>query len=274
MSTFTLVNTIEETALYADGVKVVLAANNLGVSILVDLFNFIQNQSTQPNGLTLTYVKKNKLWVAPDWNVVLFDLTTDAAVLKEIDSILLDYGKSRVLLKPYGQIWGYLSTDAGVALELQPQELLMLEPQDKRKCVEDFYLTSKNYQVLSVDGFEAKQFTVNDSVSHVVLNSTDNYEEFSTDQFSIDSAIINATVYQYSNQPEKVELTTINLLEAKLSEVLLPTALAEIESISSSVFSISEATISLVVLPTNNMQIESITVSEGFSVNYAQYGDP
>lgn len=274
MSTFTLVNTIEETALYADGVKVILAANNLGVSILVDLFNYIQNSEVQTNGLVLTYVKKNKAWVAPDWNVVLFDLTVDPAVLKEIDTILLNYGKSRVLLKPYGQIWGYLATDAGVLLELQPQELLQLEPQDKRKCVEDFYLTSKNYQVLSVDGFEAKQFLVNESFLNLVVNTSENLESFQTTDFSLTSIQISAVVFSYTTEFETFQLTNFSLDEMVLREVVLPPNTMEVEGFTSNTFSLNEMVLSLVVLPTNTMEVEAISLIDNFGVNYVQFGDP
>lgn len=274
MSTFTLVNTIEETALYADGVKVILAANNLGVSILVDLFNYIQNSEVQTNGLVLTYVKKNKAWVAPDWNVVLFDLTVDPAVLKEIDTILLNYGKSRVLLKPYGQIWGYLATDAGVLLELQPQELLQLQPQEKRKCIEDFYLTSKNYKVLSVDAFEAKQFTVNDSVRHVVVNSSDSLENIEINNFSVNFMQINPVVFGYTSEQESFQLGFLTVQEMVINLIVLPLNTMEIESLSAANFLVNDMILSLVVLPMNTMEVEGISLINNFGVNYVQYGNP
>lgn len=156
-------------------------------------------------------------------------------------------------------------------LELQVYEFLEVKPQDKVKCGTDYYLTSKLYPNLAIDGFEVDMSIFN-STTHTILNKGYSEENITTN-FNVYDATLNSITYAYHhNPPETLDIFDFSVYGAVLNLVLLPPYIdPELASISTNNMRVLEATLSLVLLPTNTAPIEAIS-ADSFSVNYAQYG--
>lgn len=135
MPTYTL-TTVYEVALYADGVKVVVAANNTGATILIDIFKFIQNpQAGNSLGVKLPYVATSKAWTLPNGSVVLFDNTNEGdGLFLDVSTQIKNYGKVSYFVKPMGKQWGFLATDKGVNLLISTLSYIEVPPQDICYC--------------------------------------------------------------------------------------------------------------------------------------------
>lgn len=134
MPVYTL-STVNETALLSDGVKVIVAANNTGASVLTDIFNYLQNPTTgNQSGVALRYIEPSKAWILPDAKVVLFNVTTNNILFLEVSKQIRRYSKIKQTLKPLGIVWGFLATDQGIPIEVQPSEYIEIRPQTKRTC--------------------------------------------------------------------------------------------------------------------------------------------
>lgn len=128
MVVYTLTKT-PEVAILADGVKAIVAADNTGAGILVDLFNYIQNpENGNPEGIKLKYLSNNKVWVLPNGNIVLFNVATNQVFL-DLNKKVKNYSKGTIIAKPAGCVFGFLATDDGIPFELNPQELMLIKPQ-------------------------------------------------------------------------------------------------------------------------------------------------
>ena len=213
-----------------DDEETLVAVNSHSFGVLSEIFDFLQDPTNPDNltGIKLRYLEKQKAWIYPDGSLALFYVGTNPDNFIEINSKIKKYSKIEPALKAIGRQWGFLTNDAGVALELQPYELIEVYYRPKRKCGTSFYLTSKLYPVLSVDN---TQMTIEptDVEFRRIINEAENLEEVVT-SFGVDSISLNSRVYQYVAEIENIE-TTLGIENILLKRVILPQNIAEIENI-------------------------------------------
>lgn len=270
MTDYTIENN-EEISLFADGFKIITAANAQGKAILIDFYyNYLQENPANTLGISLKYLDNSRAWITPDGSICLFYVSSDPNFLFEIKRLLRKYAQSKVIQRTASSFYGYLATDSGMPIFIQEDELLEVKPQEKRKCGVDFYLTSKMYPSLTADGILTNA-VVDDALLKQVINNAYGNDEIST-SVSIQSAVINSKVYAYThNQYESVGVGTITFYDALIRAVTFATPLQPAETVQVTGISINSATIRAVVLPANTSPPESVSVTS-ISVQSAQYG--
>lgn len=108
MAIYTLAETPQFT-LYSDGVAAIVAADNYGASVLVDLFNYLQDPETgNSEGVILRYLHSQKSWIAPDGSVVLFNVATPE-IFSDLNREIKKYSKSPKVVRTISSPWGFLS---------------------------------------------------------------------------------------------------------------------------------------------------------------------
>ena len=141
MPTYTF-SDFPDMALSVDGVRTIVPATNMGVSILRDLYQYLQDPLTGNQfGVTLRYVNAVNGWIIPNGEIVLFNLRGDL-IDPDLVTKLRQYSKAGYIVKPMNSSWGYLATDAGNFLELKPDELIELKPQELVKAGKEVYYVS------------------------------------------------------------------------------------------------------------------------------------
>lgn len=220
MPTYTLIES-PEFELHVDGVKAIIAADGFGATILSDIYLYLIGQvEANTTGVSLRYVSEQRTWMLPDGSFCLFNVCPDDLVFFELNKKIKEYNRSLIIKKYFGEVWGFLCTDQGVALELNPQELIQLAPQDKRKCVEDVYLTSKPYPLHFTDNLLV--FAELDEAQHIVVLNNYNLDENISTGVLFENASIR-TVYNSTNMLEQIE-TDIVFETAQIKNILLKTS--------------------------------------------------
>lgn len=220
MPSYTLTES-PEVELFVDGTRAVIAADALGATILSDIYLFLTGQLTQNSvGVSLRYSPDKRVWLLPDGSFSLFNVCPDENIFFDLNKRIKEYNKSLTIKKYYGQVWGFLCTDEGLPLELNPQELICLSPQPKRKCVEDIYLTSKPYQLHFTE--EMVVFAEFDDAKHIVVLNNYNLEENLSSSVLFENATIKS-VYNSTNLSENLE-TEILFESAQIKNILLSTS--------------------------------------------------
>lgn len=270
MTDYTIENN-EEVSLFADGFKILTAANAQGKAILIDFYyNYLQENPANTLGIALQYLENSKTWITQDGSICLFYVSADPAFLFDIKKLLKKYGQSKVIQRTVSSFYGYLATDSGMPIAIQPNELIEVKPQEKRKCGVDFYLTSKMYPTLTPDGI-LTNMVLDESTIKKVLNNGYSDEEMATN-VTVDSAFINNLVYEYNhNGYEAVASSGVTIASAFIRAIVYATPLQPAETVRFTGVTINSSTIRNVVLPQNTSPPESVSVA-GFSVQSAQYG--
>ncbi|URG13810.1 hypothetical protein [Acinetobacter phage vB_AbaS_TCUP2199] len=134
---------IPDMVLYVDGVPAIVPASNIGAAVLNDFYTYLLDPSTGNSvGVTLRYVHPSSSWILPNGEPALFNLGMSDENFFEIITQLKTYSKANYLVKPLGSLWGYLATDAGNFLELKPDELIEIKPQEFVKAGKEVYYIS------------------------------------------------------------------------------------------------------------------------------------